>query len=197
MSLRSASEIPFLGKQPVNEILGAKLPTKLLIFCHFFYHHKELSKNSTDAIHATAKSVVTCWEKAGCKTKKIDGIKNDIKKWFTMHQVFDAHAWISQILISYIRISYHLHANAVLNVYDPWLIWPNYFLNTRTWWSIGTISVKAKNSKRIWLNWMKLLKGVTMLRNSLKTRCYYGLWHWKYVSVEIIVLFLIACYATQ
>ena len=80
MSLRSASEIPFLGKQPVNEISGAKLPTKLLIFCHFFYHHKELSKNSTDAIHATAKSVVTCWEKAGCKTKKIDGIKNDIKQ---------------------------------------------------------------------------------------------------------------------
>ena len=27
-------------------------------------------------------------------------------------------------------------------------------------------------------------------RNSLKTRCYYGLWHWKIVLVEIIVLFL-------
>ena len=110
MSLRSASEIPFLGKQPVNEISGAKLPTKLLIFCHFFYNHKELGKNTTDAIHATGKAVVTCWEEAGCKTKKIDRIKNDIKKWFTMHQVFTAH--------EFLKFIYHLHTDALLNSFD-------------------------------------------------------------------------------
>ena len=48
-------------------------------------------------------------EEAGCKTKKIDGIKNDIKKLFTMHQVFNAH--------EFLKFTFCLHANAFFKLF--------------------------------------------------------------------------------
>ena len=87
MESRSTVEIPFLNEAPLSELLGAKLPTGILIFRHFWYHHKVLRKESKSAIRDCAKSVKSFWEDAGLVPKKIDCIIKDIDKWYKQHQV--------------------------------------------------------------------------------------------------------------
>ena len=89
MESRKQCEIPFFHEAPLEKLLGAKLPTKLAIFCHLWHHLKILSKGFKGAARDTAKSVIGCWENAGLKPKKIDHIIADISKWFNLHQVLN------------------------------------------------------------------------------------------------------------
>ena len=102
MSLRSATEIPFLGTPAVEKISGTKLPTELLIFCLFFTTTKHWAKTRPTPfiLQRSLLLVVGSIEQAGCKTKKIDGIKNDMKKWTTMHQVLTTHQFLKFVHVS-------------------------------------------------------------------------------------------------
>ena len=87
MDLRKAVEIPFLNEAPLDEILGAKLPTASMIFRHLWYHLKILHKSYNVALRDTAKAVILAWTAAGLTAKKIDCIAKDIDKLFKQHEV--------------------------------------------------------------------------------------------------------------
>ena len=87
MDSRKAVEIPFLKEAPISEILGAKLPTGMTIFRHFWYHHKVLGKSRAVAERDAAKAVISFWNSAGMEVKKVDYISRDINKWFNAYQV--------------------------------------------------------------------------------------------------------------
>ena len=95
MESRSTVEIPFLNEAPLSEILGAKLPTGVVIFRHFWHHHKVLRKESKSALRDCAKSVKSFWEDAGLVPKKIDCIIKDIEKWYKQHQVILQYTAVS------------------------------------------------------------------------------------------------------
>ena len=87
MDSRKAVEIPFLKEAPISEILGAKLPTGMTIYKHFWYNHKVLGKSHSVAERDTAKAVALFWNNAGMEVKKVDHISRDINKWYNAHQV--------------------------------------------------------------------------------------------------------------
>ena len=87
MATRKAVEIPFLNESPLSEILGAKLPTGLTIFRHLWHRLKVLNEAPNTGIRETAKAVITFWENAGMKTKKIDCIAKDLTKLYNQHKV--------------------------------------------------------------------------------------------------------------
>ena len=87
MEFRKSSQIPFLGEAPLDQILGAKLPTGMIVFRHFWHHFKVLNKGAAVAARDAAKSVVAFWTNAGMVAKHVDHITKDIKKWYSDHQV--------------------------------------------------------------------------------------------------------------
>ena len=87
MASRSSVKIPFLDQAPLGELLGSKLPTGMSVFRHFWEHFKVQGKPVAVAARETAKSVASFWSNAGLKTKHIDYIVKDVRKWYTDHQV--------------------------------------------------------------------------------------------------------------
>ena len=92
MESRNSSKIPFLNESPVEGILGAKLPTGMIVFRHFWHHFKVLKKGYVVAVRDTAKAVVDFWTNAGMAAKHVNHITTDIKKWYDDYQVtFDSN----------------------------------------------------------------------------------------------------------
>ena len=87
MESREASKIPFLEFSPLERLLGAKLPTKEMIFRHWWHIHKIEKKSIKDAVRAAAKSVIDFWTNAGLKPKKLDYVMKDLNRWISMYQV--------------------------------------------------------------------------------------------------------------
>ena len=87
MDTRKSLEIPFLKETPISEILGAKLPTGMIVFRHFWHQYKVVGQKLSVAQRETAKSVMNFWRNAGLIPKKIDHIVQDIDKWFRDYQV--------------------------------------------------------------------------------------------------------------
>ena len=81
MESRRAVAIPFIDEAPLEEIQGAKLPTKTDIFRHYWHHHKSLKKKSSIAVRDAAKSVMAAWTAAGLKPKTINYVAGDINEW--------------------------------------------------------------------------------------------------------------------
>ena len=87
MESRKSVEIPFLKEAPISELLGAKLPTCMTVFRHFWHKYKILGQKLSVAQRETAKSVICFWKNAGLVPKKVDCIIVDIEKWFKEYQV--------------------------------------------------------------------------------------------------------------
>ena len=84
MDLRS--KIPFLEETPLENLMGAKLPTKRDIFRHF-WHKKKNGLKEKDAVRETAKAVLRFWANAGLLGKKIDNVIKDINNWLNAYKV--------------------------------------------------------------------------------------------------------------
>ena len=87
MDSRASSKIPFLDDTPLEAIHGAKLPTKQMIFLHFWYNFKHLNLTKVNAVRETSKAVINFWEDGGIKPKKIDCIIRDVNKWLHQYEV--------------------------------------------------------------------------------------------------------------
>ena len=87
MDSRASSKIPFLNDAPIEALRGAKLPTKRMIFLHFWYNHKQLNLTKASAVRETSKAVLNFWKEAGIKPKKIDCVIRDVNKWLHQYEV--------------------------------------------------------------------------------------------------------------
>jgi hypothetical protein len=86
VATRKRTEIPLID-QPLDQLLGAKLPKNLSVLRHFFYQKRVLKKNDIAAAKDTVSAVLPFWEKAGIKTKSLRCCKDDVLKLHDKYKV--------------------------------------------------------------------------------------------------------------
>ena len=87
MKSRQDLKVPFLDESPLEELKGAKLPTKSDIFRHYWYLHKVSGKQSKQAIRDAAKATLSRWQEANLQPKGLKSVIEDISKWIREHEV--------------------------------------------------------------------------------------------------------------
>jgi hypothetical protein len=73
--------------QPLEQILGAKLPTKSQTLRHFLYHIRVQKRSIDEAAKETVSGVLIFWEKAGIATKKRQHCIKSVKNLYNDYKV--------------------------------------------------------------------------------------------------------------
>ena len=87
METRKETEIPYLGEQPLEQILGARCPTKSDVFRHFFYLRYTKNLSVSDAQQAAVAAARKFWSQAGIATKDDRYAIDDLAKIFDKFKV--------------------------------------------------------------------------------------------------------------
>ena len=87
METRKETEIPYLGEQPLEQILGAQCPTKSDVFRHFFYLRYTKNLSVPDAQQAAVDAARIFWSQAGIMTKPNQYAKDNLAKIFEKYKV--------------------------------------------------------------------------------------------------------------
>ena len=87
METRKETEIPYLGEQPLEQILGARCPTKSDVFRHFFYLRYTMNLSVSDAQQSAVDAARKFWSQAGIVTKLNQYAKDDLAKIFEKYKV--------------------------------------------------------------------------------------------------------------
>ena len=78
MDTRQATLIPFLEKQPICALLGARLPTREEVFRFFYHLHYVKGDSIAKAAQTAVNAAKVFWQTAGLKTKHDRLSKNDL-----------------------------------------------------------------------------------------------------------------------
>ena len=87
MDLRKANEIRLLEVSPLDEILGSKLPTNMVVFRHCFWRNRVDGEKLAVALRSTVKVAISFWERMGFKTKGIKVGIRDLSSLLDEHKV--------------------------------------------------------------------------------------------------------------
>ncbi|KAG0699629.1 hypothetical protein GWK47_025770 [Chionoecetes opilio] len=87
MATRAASNLWLIDKAPIDEITGARLPSKEQVLLRYYHHHREMGKTASGSRKAV---VLPFWSRAGIPTttvihagtklSKLVKAYNDLKK---------------------------------------------------------------------------------------------------------------------
>ncbi|KAG0716566.1 hypothetical protein GWK47_009362 [Chionoecetes opilio] len=90
MATRAASNLWLIDKAPIDEITGARLPSKEQVLLHYYHHHREMGKTASGSRKAVVEEVLPFWSRAGIPTttvihagtklSKLVKAYNDLKK---------------------------------------------------------------------------------------------------------------------
>lgn len=75
-----------LEKVPIDEFLGARLPSKEQVLLVFIYHHKEMKEALSDAAKSTSTKLQEVWRKANIPVKTEKNIRAGIQKLYKEYQ---------------------------------------------------------------------------------------------------------------
>ncbi|KAG0718982.1 U2 small nuclear ribonucleoprotein B'' [Chionoecetes opilio] len=90
MATRAASNLWLIDKAPIDEITGARLPSKEQVLLRYYHHHREMGKTASGSRKAVVEEVLPFWSRAGIPTttvihagtklSKLVKAYNDLKK---------------------------------------------------------------------------------------------------------------------
>ncbi|KAG0724873.1 hypothetical protein GWK47_039711 [Chionoecetes opilio] len=90
MATRAASNLWLIDKAPIDEITGARLPSKEQVLLCYYHHHREMGKTVSGSRKAVVEEVLPFWSSAGIQTttvihagtklSKLVKAYNDLKK---------------------------------------------------------------------------------------------------------------------
>ncbi|KAG0717634.1 hypothetical protein GWK47_054035 [Chionoecetes opilio] len=90
MATRAASNLWLIDKAPIDEITGARLPSKEQVLLRYYHHHREMGKTASRSRKAVVEEVLPFWSRAGIPTttviragtklSKLVKAYNDLKK---------------------------------------------------------------------------------------------------------------------
>ncbi|KAG0713788.1 hypothetical protein GWK47_015450 [Chionoecetes opilio] len=87
MATRAASNLWLIDKAPIDEITGARLPSKEQVLLRYYHHHREMGKTASGSRKAVVEEVLPFWSRAGIPTTtvihagtKLSKAYNDLKK---------------------------------------------------------------------------------------------------------------------
>ena len=82
MATRKETLIPHIKEQPLDEILGAKCPTRGDVFRHFFFLRKTKNLSIAEAQKTAVNAAKRFWSEAGVSTKlEMFAIRDLISIW--------------------------------------------------------------------------------------------------------------------
>ena len=87
MATRKETEIPHIGEQPLEEILGAKSPSRGEVFRHFWYLRFIKKLPTPEAQKIAVNAAKRFWTEAGVVTKKEDYAVKELSKIWNDYRV--------------------------------------------------------------------------------------------------------------
>ena len=82
---RSNSVIPIIEEAVVEKLTGSRLPTRLEVFAHFFYLHKNKKETLQNSKREAIKAAASFWEKVSIAPKTI---KNGVRMLTRIHDEY-------------------------------------------------------------------------------------------------------------
>ncbi|KAG0719245.1 hypothetical protein GWK47_050879 [Chionoecetes opilio] len=71
MATRAASNLWLIDKAPIDEITGARLPSKEQVLLRYYHHHREMGKTASGSRKAVVEEVLPFWSRAGIPTTTV------------------------------------------------------------------------------------------------------------------------------
>ncbi|KAG0713304.1 hypothetical protein GWK47_016498 [Chionoecetes opilio] len=71
MVTRAASNLWLIDKAPIDEITGARLPSKEQVLLRYYHHHREMGKTASGSRKAVVEEVLPFWSLAGIPTTTV------------------------------------------------------------------------------------------------------------------------------
>ncbi|KAG0716602.1 hypothetical protein GWK47_009284 [Chionoecetes opilio] len=71
MTTRAASNLWLINKAPIDEITGARLPSKEQVLLRYYHHHREMGKTASGSRKAVVEEVLPFWSRAGIPTTTV------------------------------------------------------------------------------------------------------------------------------
>ncbi|KAG0715570.1 Seipin [Chionoecetes opilio] len=81
LATRAASNLWLIDKAPIDEITGARLPSKEQVLLRYYHHHREMGKTASGSRKAVVEEVLPFWSRAGIPTTTVIQPARSCQSW--------------------------------------------------------------------------------------------------------------------